>query len=124
MGDGVTPNSTSFEGAVTYTISEASLDDAEAITEVTMRSHLESFGEPFYTDRVALLCRWKGYMLREHHPQKAKLPRTVYKACLEGEIVGYVAGHLTERFGCEGELQSIYILREHQRRGARPQPAW
>jgi GNAT superfamily N-acetyltransferase len=31
--------------------------------------------------------------------------------------VGFVAGHLTERFGLAGELQSIYILPEHQRRG-------
>lgn len=27
-----------------------------------------------------------------------------------GEALGYVAGHLTRRFGCEGELQWIYVV--------------
>jgi GNAT superfamily N-acetyltransferase len=34
----------------------------------------------------------------------------------EGEIpIGYVAGHLTRRFDCEGELQWIYVVPEHRR---------
>jgi hypothetical protein len=27
----------------------------------------------------------------------------------------YVAGHLTRRFNCDGELQWIYVVREHRR---------
>ena len=29
--------------------------------------------------------------------------------------VGYVAGHLSRRFGCDGELQWIYVVPEHRR---------
>lgn len=35
---------------------------------------------------------------------------------LQGDTpIGYVAGHLTRRFGCDGELQWIYVVREHRR---------
>jgi GNAT superfamily N-acetyltransferase len=29
--------------------------------------------------------------------------------------IGYVAGHLTRRFNCDGELQWIYVVPEHRR---------
>ena len=58
-------------------------------------------------------------MRKEHHPQKAKGPRVVYIAIADGKTVGFIAGHLTERYDLEGELQSIYILPEHQHKGLR-----
>jgi GNAT superfamily N-acetyltransferase len=100
-----------------YAIVEASIDDAEAITDVTIRSYEAAFKEPFYMDREAALRRWKAYIRKEHHPQKAKDPRIIFAAVAGGEIVGYIAGHLTERFELDGELQSIYILPERQRQG-------
>src|SRR5436309_13167221 len=96
-------------------IVEAGIEDAEAITDVTIRSYEASYNEPFYLDREAALRRWKAYICREHHPQKARDPRVLYAAVAGGEMVGYIAGHLTERIGMDGELQSIYILAEYQR---------
>jgi ribosomal protein S18 acetylase RimI-like enzyme len=56
------------------------------------------------------------YLAGEHHPQHALMPRVLYVA-LEGETpVGYIAGHLTRRYECDGELQWIYVLPE--RRGS------
>src|SRR5436309_15888077 len=96
-------------------IVEAGIEDAEAITDVTIRSYEASYQEPFYLDREAALRRWKAYIRKEHHPQKAKDPRVLYAAVAGEEIVGYIAGHLTERMGMDGELQCIYILDEHHR---------
>jgi ribosomal protein S18 acetylase RimI-like enzyme len=54
------------------------------------------------------------YLAGEHHPQQALPPRTMWIATEAGEPVGYVAGHLTRRFGCDGELQWIYVVPEHR----------
>ena len=55
------------------------------------------------------------YLAGDHHPQHALLPRAMWMA-EEGESpIGYVAGHLTRRFGCAGELQWIYVVPEHRR---------
>jgi GNAT superfamily N-acetyltransferase len=64
--------------------------------------------ESFWTDRI---CR---YLRGEHSPQKALAGRAIFVAVEEGELVGFVAGHRTTRFGCEGELQWIDV-REDKR---------
>ena len=56
------------------------------------------------------------YLDGTHHPQCALMPRVIYVAVENGSVVGYVAGHLTRRFGCDGELQWIYVAAEHRRR--------
>ena len=61
--------------------------------------------------------RMLQYLAGEHHPQLALLPRVLWMAEQAGEPVGYTAGHLTERFGCDGELQWIYVVRAHRRAG-------
>src|SRR4030095_2988493 len=53
--------------------------------------------------------RVSGYYRQELHPQKALLARVMYVAISSGTIVGFIAGHLTERFGCDGELQWINV---------------
>lgn len=59
--------------------------------------------------------RMLRYLAGEHHPQQALLPREMWMAA-EGESpIGYVAGHLTGRFGCDGELQWIYVVPERRR---------
>jgi ribosomal protein S18 acetylase RimI-like enzyme len=59
--------------------------------------------------------RISGYLACELHPQHALLPRVSYVA-LEGDsIIGFVAGHLTRRYGCDGELEWINV--SPQRRG-------
>jgi len=67
--------------------------------------------EEYWTRRVS------GYYHQELHPQKALLPRIMYVAIASGSIVGFIAGHLTERFGCDGELQWINVKSEFRKTG-------
>jgi ribosomal protein S18 acetylase RimI-like enzyme len=61
--------------------------------------------------------RISGYMDGEHHPQKALMPRVIYVA-LEGDsVVGFIAGHLTRRYACDGELEWIDVVAERRRSG-------
>lgn len=62
--------------------------------------------------------RMLRYLEGEHHPRNALAPRVVYMAVDEDRIAGYIAGHLTTRFDCEGELQYLYVAPDHRRRGA------
>jgi GNAT superfamily N-acetyltransferase len=55
------------------------------------------------------------YLAGEHHPQQALLPRVMWMAAERESPIGYAAGHLTRRFGCDGELQWIYVVPEHRR---------
>jgi GNAT superfamily N-acetyltransferase len=57
----------------------------------------------------------RRYLAGEHHPQQALLPRVMWMAAERESPVGYAAGHLTRRFGCDGELQWIYVVPEHRR---------
>lgn len=62
--------------------------------------------------------RMERYLAGTHHPGDALAPRVMYVA-LEGEhIAGYIAGHLSTRFDCRGELQYLYVARDYRRRGA------
>jgi GNAT superfamily N-acetyltransferase len=61
--------------------------------------------------------RISGYMDCEHHPQKALRPRVIYVA-LEGDsLVGFIAGHLTRRYACDGELEWIDVIDTRRRSG-------
>lgn len=59
----------------------------------------------------------KGYMDGMTNPQKALAPRVVYVATDGEQVVGWIAGHLTTRLGCDGELQWIDVDTEHRRKG-------
>jgi GNAT superfamily N-acetyltransferase len=59
--------------------------------------------------------RMRRYLAGEHHPQQALPPRAMWIAELDDRAIGYTAGHLTRRFECDGELQWIYVVREHRR---------
>lgn len=61
--------------------------------------------------------RITGYMSGEHNPQQALLPRTVIAAQIEDTIVGFIAGHLTRRHECDGELEWINVFPEHRGQG-------
>ena len=61
--------------------------------------------------------RVSGYFNRELHPQKALLPRIIYVATSSEVVVGFIAGHLTERFGCQGELQWINVVPKYRGKG-------
>ncbi len=51
----------------------------------------------------------RRYLAGEHHPQQALSPRVAFLAEAEGSLIGFIAGHLTKRFGCDGELQWILV---------------
>lgn len=61
--------------------------------------------------------RMAAYLAGEHHPQKALKPRVIYVATDGGRIVGYIGGHLTRRYECDGELQYLYVLPRVRRTG-------
>jgi ribosomal protein S18 acetylase RimI-like enzyme len=53
--------------------------------------------------------RMKMYLSNEHDPQYALSRRIAFIAVQNDTLRGYVAGHLTTRFGCQGELQWILV---------------
>jgi GNAT superfamily N-acetyltransferase len=59
--------------------------------------------------------RMLQYLAGEHHPQQALPPRGMWMAQDGESPIGYVAGHLTRRFDCDGELQWIYVIPKHRR---------
>jgi GNAT superfamily N-acetyltransferase len=61
--------------------------------------------------------RISGYMDCEHHPQKALMPRVIYVACEGDSPVGFIAGHLTRRYECDGELEWIDVIDTRRRSG-------
>ena len=50
------------------------------------------------------------------HPQQALDSRIIYVATILEKVVGLVAGHLTRRFGCDGELEWINVAPEYRGR--------
>ncbi len=58
-----------------------------------------------------------AYFDGQHHPHQALAPRVGYVAVAEGEVVGYVAAHLTTRHGCQGEVQYLFVAPAFRRRG-------
>ena len=65
--------------------------------------------------------RMARYLLGEHHPQKALDPRVMYLAEEGEKVVGYIGGHLTERYECDGELQYLYVTPPYRRTGVASQ---
>jgi GNAT superfamily N-acetyltransferase len=81
--------------------------DVSAISECRLRDPEGGPADP----------RMAAYFRGEHHPQRALLPRTGYAAFIEGTLAGYIAGHLTTRHGCEGEVQYLFVASPFRRRG-------
>ena len=61
--------------------------------------------------------RMMAYFDGQLHPQHALLPRVIFVAHEGDALIGYIAGHLTRRFGCDGELEWIYVTPEARRKG-------
>ena len=62
-------------------------------------------------------ARMEAYFNCTHHPQRALPPRVGFVATVGGEVVGYIAGHLTERFDCSGEVQYLFVSSPYRRMG-------
>ena len=61
--------------------------------------------------------RIASYLSGEHHPRHALLPRVMIVAEQNEEVIGFIAGHLTRRFHCDGELQWINVSAAQRRQG-------
>jgi ribosomal protein S18 acetylase RimI-like enzyme len=89
--------------------------------EIHIRSAAEAdvsaMSECRVRDAGAVDERMGAYFRGEHHPYEALMPRAGFVAEFRGSVVGYVAGHLTTRNGCNGELQYLFVSttfrREH-----------
>lgn len=57
------------------------------------------------------------YLTYKQHPTEALHPRISFVAIEQERVVGLVAGHLTTRLGCEGELEWISVRSEYRRHG-------
>jgi len=72
----------------------------------------QSRGTPeFWRERVS------GYLGGERSPRFALEARAAFVAFEQHTLVGFVAGHLSARYSCDGELQWIDVDHEHRRRG-------
>src|SRR5215212_5581055 len=86
---------------------EADKTDLPAIARLLSNPETEEFWN----------VRVLGYYNREHHPQKALSPRIIFVATVSDAVVGVISGHLTTRFGCDGELQWINVLPAYRKTG-------
>src|SRR5262245_59449967 len=67
--------------------------------------------EGYWVDRIG------GYMRGEKGPADALAARTVIVAAAEERPVGFIAGHLTTRLGCDGELEWLNVISERRGEG-------
>jgi GNAT superfamily N-acetyltransferase len=63
------------------------------------------------------LGRITRYLRAESSPQHGLPSRAAFVAEENGEVVGFVAGHLTQRHQCDGELEWINVAKEQRGRG-------
>ena len=71
----------------------------------------DTTSEAYWFNRIG------NYYSGTHHPQQALPARVIFVAEDHGQVVGFIAGHLTRRFDCEGELQWIDTLADYRRKG-------
>ena len=57
------------------------------------------------------------YMTGTLHPREALPGRVAFVSVDQERIIGLIAGHLTHRFGCDGELEWISVKPEYRNRG-------
>ena len=67
--------------------------------------------EEYWSNRIF------SYLTHQLHPREALVPRVAFVAVQRERIVGLIAGHLTRRFGCDGELEWISVRPSHRSRG-------
>jgi ribosomal protein S18 acetylase RimI-like enzyme len=73
--------------------------------------------EEYWRERIA------GYLNGTLHPRGALGARIIYVAEMDTAAVGLVAGHLSTRLACQGELEWIDVAPEQRRRGIASQLA-
>jgi GNAT superfamily N-acetyltransferase len=96
----------------------ASEADIDELTRVEIESKLQSY--PEHMEEVSIdpairLYRWQAYF-RGERPATSKPERIVFKAVKAGRIVGFIAGHLTNRHK-DAEIENFYVLKDEQGKG-------
>ncbi|HEU5453663.1 MAG TPA: GNAT family N-acetyltransferase [Terriglobales bacterium] len=61
--------------------------------------------------------RLAAYLQGDAKPQKAFAGRVTYAAVHEDRVAGFISGHLTRRFACDGELQFLNVIPEFRGMG-------
>lgn len=87
---------------------EARDDDIDQLASIRAR---EWGDQQYWRDRI------RGYASGALNPQQALAPRVVYVAVDNSQITGFIAGHLTRRFDCDGELEWLNVVPEKRRGG-------
>jgi ribosomal protein S18 acetylase RimI-like enzyme len=103
-----------------WSIRPASIHDAPAITEVHVENYRSAYRGIFpeaHLNGVSVEKRepiWRD-LLAAHDPSAI----TMVGCDAGGSVVGFASGgkERTGKLGCDGELYSIYLLQEAQRRG-------
>jgi GNAT superfamily N-acetyltransferase len=57
------------------------------------------------------------YLEGKHHPQQALAPRVIFLCEEKESALGYIGGHLTRRYDCDGEVQYLYVVPHSRRSG-------
>lgn len=96
------------QDAMQVELRAASERDVAAMAEIRARN---SHDVRFWHTRIA------GYLKGDHSPQKALRARAIFVAVQDGGVIGFVAGHRTTRYECDGELQWIDVREESRGRG-------
>jgi ribosomal protein S18 acetylase RimI-like enzyme len=89
------------------TIEEANLNDLPALSRL-LGEHWGSANE--WEPRIT------AYMIRQQTPPYGLEPRMVLVAVdtTENEVIGLIAGQLTTRFGCNGEIHWLNVDSRHR----------
>jgi GNAT superfamily N-acetyltransferase len=67
--------------------------------------------EEYWQERI------RQYLAGDLDPREALPPRVSFVGVEGNRVVGLIAGHLTHRFGCDGELEWISVRQECRGRG-------
>src|SRR5208282_3823704 len=86
----------------------ADLEDVAGLAKI----RAEDWGDEEYW-RV----RISGYLRGEIHPRHSLKERVIFAAEERSLFVGFIAGHLTLRHDCQGELEWITVVPEYRRKG-------
>ena len=62
-------------------------------------------------------CRISDYLSGVSNPRLSLKPRAIYVSLERDSVTGFIAGHLTRRYGCQGELEWINVIPERRRAG-------
>lgn len=90
-----------------FTYREAKESDRPAMARIRA---VEWETEEYWLKRIS------AYLQGKLDPQKALKPRISYVALESDSVIGFIAGHLTVRHSCDGELEWINVVPE--RRGS------